>query len=33
MVYFNFIVNLQTVLSEKIEFRRRAEDKVLREFY
>jgi hypothetical protein len=33
VAYFNIIANSQTDLSEKIEFRRRAEDKVLHKFY
>ena len=33
VAYFNIIADLQTGLSERIEFRRRAEDKVLHKFY
>jgi hypothetical protein len=33
VTYFNIIVNPQTSLSKRIEFRRRVEDKVLHEFY
>jgi hypothetical protein len=33
VAYFNIIADLQTGLPERIELRRRAEDKVLREFY
>jgi hypothetical protein len=33
VAYFNVIADPQTGLSKRIEFRRRAEDKVLHEFY
>jgi hypothetical protein len=33
VAYFNFITNPQTGSPERIELRRRAENKVLREFY
>jgi hypothetical protein len=33
VIYLNFITDLQIGSPERIEFRRRAEDKVLREFY
>jgi hypothetical protein len=33
VTYFNIIANLQTNLFKRIKFRRRAEDKVLHEFY
>jgi hypothetical protein len=33
VIYLNFIIDLQIVSPERIELRRRAEDKVLRELY
>jgi hypothetical protein len=33
VTYFNVIANLQTDLFKRIEFRRRAKDKVLHKFY